>query len=139
MRLNNAGYDQSTILEDRYKGDRFAGRGNQLIIDTALLMAEKHGNLPPGEAAKFAIAFKDINDTLANRQDKKLKGKQVLPSRLPDKIIGPKLIFGPGRKRALTGREIADQLIGMVWSGLVWSGLVWSGPSDQTRPDQILT
>ena len=109
MRLNNVEYDQSTILEDRYKGDRFAGRGNQLIIDTALLMAEKHANLPPGEAAKFAIAFKDINDTLANRQDKKLKGKEVLPSRLPDKIIGPKLIFGPGRKRALTGREIADQ------------------------------
>lgn len=109
MGLNNVEYDQSIILEDRYKGDRFAGRGNQLIIDTALLMAEKHANLPPGEAAKFAIAFKDINDTLANRQDKKLKGKEVLPSRLPDKIIGPKLIFGPGRKRALTGREIADQ------------------------------
>jgi hypothetical protein len=109
MSFDNVKYDQSTILEDRYQGDRFANRGDQLILDTALLMAEKHKNLPPGEAAKFAIAFKEINDTLANRQYEKLKGKEVLPSRLPDKIVQPKLVFGPGRKRALTGREIADQ------------------------------
>ena len=32
-----------------------------------------------------------------------------MPSRLPDPVVQPKLVFGPGRKRALTGREVADQ------------------------------
>jgi hypothetical protein len=109
MKLDNPDYNQSTILEERYASDRFAGRGAQLIIDTALLMAEKHKNLPPEEAAKFALTFKEFSDKLANRQDEKLKSREAIPARLPDAQLPPKLKFGPGRKRALTGREAADQ------------------------------
>jgi hypothetical protein len=109
MRIDNPDYSQATVFEDRYAGDRFADRGGQLIIDTAVLMAEKHKNLPPEDAAKFAFAFKEVSNTLAARQDQKLKGKEAFPPRLPEPQIQPKLKFGPGRKRALTGREIADQ------------------------------
>jgi hypothetical protein len=109
MRIDNTDYSQATVFEDRYAGDQFADRGGQLIIDTAVLMAEKHKNLPPEDAAKFAFAFKEVSNTLAARQDQKLKGKEAFPPRLPEPQIQPKLKFGPGRKRALTGREIADQ------------------------------
>ena len=109
MRIDNPDYSQATVFEDRYAGDRFADRGGQLIIDTAVLMAEKHKNLPPEDAVKFAFAFKEVSNTLAARQDQKLKGKEAFPPRLPEPQIQPKLKFGPGRKRALTGREIADQ------------------------------
>jgi hypothetical protein len=71
-------------------------------------MAEKHKNLPPEEAAKFALTFKEFSDKLANRQDEKLKSREAIPARLPDAQLPPKLKFGPGRKRALTGREAAD-------------------------------
>jgi hypothetical protein len=44
---------------------------------------------------------------LISRQDEKLDQLQQLPRRLPDAIIQPKLTFGKGRKRALTGAESA--------------------------------
>ena len=98
------------MAEDRYAGDRFARRGSQLILDTALLIAEKHKSLPPGQAENFALAFKTISDTLSERQDKKLQRLRDMPSRLPDPVVPLiNLVFGPGRKRALTGREVADQ------------------------------
>jgi hypothetical protein len=109
MKLDNPDYDQSTILEERYAGDRFRDRGGQLIKDTAILMAEKHKTLPPEDAAKFALSFKELSDQLAKKQEEKLKSREELPGRLPDPQRPPKLTFGPGRKRALTGREVADQ------------------------------
>ena len=99
---------QGTSLEDRYTGDRSARAGEQLIIDTSLAMVEKHQNLPPGEKETFALAFKKLNDSLANRQDQKLERLQAIPQRLSDTIIQPKVTFVLGRKRALTGREATD-------------------------------
>jgi hypothetical protein len=49
------------------------------------------------------------SDQLAKKQEEKLKSREELPGRLPDPQRSPKLTFGPGRKRALTGREVADQ------------------------------
>jgi hypothetical protein len=72
-------------------------------------MAEKHKTLPPEDAAKFALSFKELSDQLAKKQEEKLKSREELPGRLPDPQRPPKLTFGPGRKRALTGREVADQ------------------------------
>jgi len=109
VRLNNQDYSQSVVAEDRYAGDRFARRGSQLILDTALLIAEKHKSLPPSQAENFALVFKTINNTLSERQDKKLQRLRDMPSRLPDPVVQPKLVFRPGRKRALTGREVAEQ------------------------------
>jgi hypothetical protein len=110
IRLDNQDYSQSVVAEDRYAGDRFARRGSQLILDIALLIAEKHKSLPPGQAENFALAFKTISDTLSERQDKKLQRLRDMPSRLPDPVVPLiNLVFGPGRKRALTGREVADQ------------------------------
>jgi hypothetical protein len=72
-------------------------------------MVEKHKNIPPGEKETFPLAFKKLNDNLAQRQDQKLERLQAIPRRLPDAIIQPKVTFIPGRKRALTGREAAER------------------------------
>jgi hypothetical protein len=67
MSLNNPEYSIDTILEeeDRHARDRFANRGVQLILDTAVLLAKKHKTLLPKEAKKFAFTFKEVSDKLA--------------------------------------------------------------------------
>ena len=72
-------------------------------------MAEKHKNLPIKDTTKFALAFKEFSTKLLTRQDEKLKGREALPARFLDPQVQPKLTFLPGRKRALTGREAAEQ------------------------------
>ena len=80
-----------------------------MIKDTAICIVKKVQNLPIKDAAKFALAFQDICKKLSKRQDEKLKQKELFPLSLPPPQKEPKLKFGPGRKRALTGREAADQ------------------------------
>ncbi len=70
---------------------------------------KKHKNLPLGEKETFALAFKKLNNNLAQHQDQKLEQLQAIPQRLPNAIIQPKVTFIPGRKRALTGREAAER------------------------------
>ena len=81
-----------------------------MILDTAVLLAEKHKTLLPEEAEKFAFAFKEVSDKLAARQDERLESRQLYPPKLAEVPQQPKLVFGPGRKRALTGRKVADQI-----------------------------
>jgi hypothetical protein len=108
MRLDNPNLDGIIEApEDRYAGDRFRGYGGEMILNTAVSMAEKHKTLPPEDAEHFALAFKELNERLAARQDALLKSKEAIPARLPDALIPPKLTFIPGRKRALTGAELA--------------------------------
>ena len=71
-------------------------------------MVERHRNLPPGEKEYFSLAFKKMCDSLVTQHDEKLERLQLLPRRLPDSIIQPRVTFVPGRKRALAGREVAD-------------------------------
>ncbi|RFU25262.1 hypothetical protein B7463_g11084, partial [Scytalidium lignicola] len=109
IRLDNHDYTRDEHIWDQDTGDRSIRAGEQLIIDTTLSMVEKHKNLPPGGNETFALAFKKLNDSLASRQDRRLERLQAMPRRLPDAIIQPKVTFIPGRKRALTGREAAEQ------------------------------
>ena len=89
-------------------GDQSAGTGERLILDTALKMIERHKNLPPGEKEPFALIFKKMCDSLVSQHDGKLIGLQELPRRLSNAILQPKLMHLPGRKRALTGREMTE-------------------------------
>jgi hypothetical protein len=107
--LDNEDYDQSTSPEERYAGDRFADRGGEMILQTAVRIAEQHKNLPPEDAERFAFAFKELNEKLANRQNEKLKSREEFPAKFPEPQLPAKLTYLPGRKRALTGREAADQ------------------------------
>jgi hypothetical protein len=111
IRLDNIDYirgDNTITIEGKHTGDRSLGAGKQLIIDTTMAMVEKHQNLPPGEKEAFALAFKNMSDSLATNQDQKLQRLKAIPRRLPDAIVQPKVTFIPGRKRALTGREAAE-------------------------------
>jgi hypothetical protein len=107
LRIDNHDYSKDKPNEDRFADDRAARAGEQLIYNTALSIVKKHKNLPPGEKENFALAFKKVNDTLAERQDEKLDRLQRFPRRLPNPIIQPKLKHLPRRKRALTGAETA--------------------------------
>ena len=110
MSLDNLDHGDNIQIEGRYTGDRMLDSGAQLILDTAVLMADKHKTLPPKLKAKFALAFKELNDKLALRQDKQLERRQEFPTRLLELIIELKLEYLAGRKRALIGREAADQM-----------------------------
>jgi hypothetical protein len=99
----------SRAVGERYTSQRFANRGSQLIIDTAFEMAEYHKSLPAGEGTKFAALIQSINKSIIRRQDEKLFSLNNLPPRLPKPLPTPQLAFGPGKKRALTGREVAKR------------------------------
>jgi hypothetical protein len=108
IRLDNTDFSNGEPIETQRTGDRFAGAGEQLIIDTAIAMVERLKNLPPGEKEPFALAFKKMCDSLTSQHDKKLERLETFPRRLPDPLMQPKVSFVPGRKRALTGRESAQ-------------------------------
>jgi hypothetical protein len=110
IRLDNHDYSKGEPTQANDTGDRLIGGGEQLIIDTALELVEKHKNLPLGEKEAFALAFGKMCDSLVTQFDQKLQRLQELPRRLPDAILQPKLSYLPGRKRALTGRETAELL-----------------------------
>jgi hypothetical protein len=80
-----------------------------MILQTAVRMAEQHKNLPPEDAERFAFVFKELNEKLANRQIEKLKSRDEFPAKFPEPQLPAKLTYIPSRKRALTGREAADQ------------------------------
>jgi hypothetical protein len=110
MKLDNVDYSYSTAQPtERYASDRFTNNGAQMFEDIAILMADKHQTLPVEERARFALAYQEINNKLVQRQDERLQSRAIIPLQLPPPIIQPKLTFGPGRKRALTGQEIAEQ------------------------------
>jgi hypothetical protein len=66
IRLDNIDYTRDNIyIEEQGTRDRSGRSGEQLIIDTTLLIVEKHKNLPPGEKETFALVFKKMNNNLA--------------------------------------------------------------------------
>jgi hypothetical protein len=71
IHLDNYDYSKDKPIDNRHIGDRFERSGEQLIIDTALGMAERHKNLPPGE--KEALLTKRTYLTAKNSTSKQLK------------------------------------------------------------------
>ena len=108
IRLDNYDFSKGEPIEERHIGDRFAGTGEQLIVDTAIIIVERLKNLPPSEKEPFALTFKKMSDSLISQHDKKLERLETFPRRLPNPLIQPKVTFVPGRKRVLTGIESAQ-------------------------------
>jgi hypothetical protein len=55
MRVDNPNYDLSDRpREDRYIRDKFANRGEQVILDITIELVELHKQLPPEDAPHFA-------------------------------------------------------------------------------------
>jgi hypothetical protein len=102
--------DAQQKSEDRHIGDRYARRGEDLIMEAALATIEKHRSLPAGQAENFASKFKLGTDKLAIAQDKLTASHDVLPATLPEPLVEPNVRQFPiGRKRAMTGREAAEE------------------------------
>jgi hypothetical protein len=97
-----------SLLFNQYAGDKFVNRGAKVIIKAALKAAIIYTNLPPREATKFAATFKRSIAKLNQKQEEIVAKRQILPAYLPKALRQPKLIYGKGRKRALTGLESAE-------------------------------
>src|ERR1700722_10688314 len=94
----------------RHAGDRYAGRGVELIQEAALAAIEKLNTLPAGQAEHFASSFKKRTERLTVAQDKLSANLALLPATLPEALVEPKpRQFPTSRKRAMTGREAAEE------------------------------
>jgi hypothetical protein len=99
-----------TSSSSRHAGDRYARRGEDLILEAALAAIEKHKSLPPGQAEGFALTFIKGVDKLNVAQDKLTESRRLLPAMLPEPLKEPNLrAFPTSRKRAMTGREAAEE------------------------------
>lgn len=112
IQIDNENYDMSITIEreDRYAGDKFANRREQVILDAAAELAGLHKKLPPEQAPQFAEAVQLLAQSLKSKQEEQNAARATLPSRLPDPQLPSKpLKYMPGRKRALTGMEAAER------------------------------
>jgi hypothetical protein len=79
-------------------------------MEAALTAIEKHKSLPAGQAETYASRFKIGSEKLNVAQDKLTTSLNALPLTLPKPLIEPNLRqFPSSRKRAMTGREAAEQ------------------------------
>jgi hypothetical protein len=103
-------YSPQPDTSSRHAGDRFQRRGEDLILEAALAAIEKHRPLPASQAETFASSFLQGVSKLNVAQDKLKESRRLLPAALPEPLIEPKLrAFPTSRKRAMTGREAAEQ------------------------------
>lgn len=97
-------------LADRHASDRYAARGQQRVEASALAVLDKLKSLPPGMAEFFADSFAKGADSLLAQQDKKLASRKEFPATLPEPLIEETpLLYRKGKRRAMTGLEIADE------------------------------
>jgi hypothetical protein len=76
---------------DRYTGDRFANRGQDLIREAALAALEQHKSLPPREAENFAAKFASGTSKLAAQQEERLVSLAQVPLTMPEPLVDPNL------------------------------------------------
>jgi hypothetical protein len=87
IRLDNHDFSIGKPLKPRHIRDRSAGAEKQLILNTALIILDRHKNLLIGKKEPFALAFKKMCDSLVSQHDKKLQRLKELSRRLPDAIL----------------------------------------------------
>jgi hypothetical protein len=108
--LWNEDYSPQRQTEERYAGDRFANRGEDLIREAALAAIQKLKSLPAAQAETFASSFKKGTEKLATAQDKMSAALERMPLELPGPLKEGNLRqFPTSRKRAMTGREAAEE------------------------------
>jgi hypothetical protein len=112
MRIDNRNYDISGLIEreDRYSGDKFSNRREQVILDTAAELAGYHKQLPPEYVPQFAEAVQLLVQRLQSKATDQAIARSAFPTRLPSPQLPrqpPK--FVPSRKRTLTGLEAAER------------------------------
>jgi len=71
---------------------------------------DKLKSLPPSMAESFADSFAKGTDSLLAQQDKKLASRKEFPPTLLEPLIEETpLLYRKGKRRALTGLEIAEE------------------------------
>jgi len=74
-------------LADRYAGDRYVARGQQMAEELALAVLKKLKTLPLGMAESFASSFIKGTASLLAQQDKKLASREQFPPTLPEPLV----------------------------------------------------
>jgi hypothetical protein len=97
-------------LADRYAGDCYVARGLQRAETAALAVLDKLKSLPLSMAESFADSFAKGIDSLLVQQNNKLASRKEFPLTLLEALIEETpLQFRKGKKRAMTGLEIAEE------------------------------
>jgi hypothetical protein len=103
-------HDMQQQSSNKHTSDRYSRRGKDLIMEAAFAAIEKHKSLPAGQAENFASKFKIGTDKLAVTQDKLAASFDALLLTLLEPLVEPNVRqFPSSRKRAMTGREAAEQ------------------------------
>ncbi len=90
--------------------DRFRGRGEEMLKGIIFEAIQTLHNLPAGEAENFAVAIRDMVAQLIEKQQAIIARRAEQPLRMPDQLPKANVRqFPSSRKRALTGREAAEQ------------------------------
>lgn len=98
--------NQPPLIEDIV--DRYKDHGEQMIKDEADEAIRRLRRLPAGQKEGYASTTAMAIAAVADRQDFITLSRTILPARLPDPLVEPPLKFKGSRKRALTGREAAE-------------------------------
>jgi hypothetical protein len=98
--------NQLPLIEDIV--DRYKDHGEQMIKDEADEAIRRLRRLPAGQKEGYASTTAMAIAAVADRQDFITLSRTILPARLPDPLVEPPLKFKGSRKRALTGREAAE-------------------------------
>ena len=81
-----------------------------MIQEAALAAISKLQSLPARQAESFAAQFRKGAERLTVAQDKLTESRQLLPPELPEPLIEALVRqFPTSRKRAMTGREAAEE------------------------------
>ncbi len=87
LQLENHDYSKGEPIQADDTRDRLVGNREQLIIDTALELVERHKKLPLNKKEAFALTFGKMCESLITQFDQKLQRLQELPRRLPNAIL----------------------------------------------------
>ena len=91
-------------------GDRFYDQGEEMIKDAALTGLHLLRSLPASDTENFAVALRDTVAELIVKQQVQTARQKLAPLELPNPLPKPNVrAFPSSRKRAMTGREAAEQ------------------------------
>jgi hypothetical protein len=110
MSWNDSTYVPLPIRVPEASRSYFHGRGEEMVKGAALESVLLLRKCPPGVAENFAVAIRDMNAVLLEKQQNMLTRAEAAPLELPAPLPQPNAReFPTSRKRKMTGYEAALQ------------------------------
>jgi hypothetical protein len=101
--------DQGNNSYSNPKASRYFDYSAQLIIDDAVKVVETLRSLLAGQKKVFASGFHDLTTKLQARTSEFLTHRKAIPTRLPDPLPQPNILFKKKRNRGYIRAEAAEE------------------------------